>query len=56
MILMTLLTIIGILLLIAAVAVLAVGGTAFVVVFADLIVCVAFIVLVIKFLVKRRRK
>ena len=56
MILLTLLAIIGVLLLIAAVAVLAVGGTTFIVVFADLIVCVAFIVLIAKVLVKRKRK
>ena len=56
MILFTLLAIIGVLLLIAAIAVLAVGGTTFVVLFADLIVCVAFIVLIVKVLIKRKRR
>lgn len=56
MILFTILTIM--LLVVAAVAVLAIGigGGAFVVVFGDLIVCVVFIALIIRCLIRRKRK
>lgn len=56
MILFTILTIM--MLIVAAVAILAIGigGGVFVVVFGDLIVCVALIALIIRHKVRRRRK
>ena len=56
MILATLLAIIAILLVVIVVAAVAIGGTAFIVVFGDVIVCIALIALLIVWLVKRKRR
>lgn len=56
MIMFTVLAIILLGLLIYGVAALCVGGVAFIAVFADLIVCAAFIYLIIRAIVKRKKK
>lgn len=56
MILLTILSIIALLLTAIAVISIAVGGTAFVLVFGDVIVCVVFIVLLIKYFHKKRKR
>ena len=55
MILFTILSIMLVMLIVTAVAVLAVGGGAFIIVFADLIVCAFVIIWIIKRLIKRRK-
>lgn len=56
MILFTLLLIIVALLLVFAFSTLIVGGTAFTIVFADVIVCIGFIVLLMKALLGKKKK
>lgn len=56
MVLFTTLALMAIICAVFAVCVLAVGGAAFVAVFADVIVCVGFIVLIMKALNKRKKK
>lgn len=56
MILLTILAIIFVILIVSGVVLLSVGGAAFMVVFADLIVCALFIGWLIKKLFKRKRK
>lgn len=56
MVLFTVLFIIALILLVLGIATLAVGGTAFIVVFGDLIICVFLIGLLIKFLFFRKKK
>ena len=55
MILFTILSIILVMLIVTAVVILGVGGGAFIIVFADLIVCVFVIIWIIKRLIKRRK-
>lgn len=55
MILFTILALIALILTILAVTILSVGGTAFIVIFGDIIVCVVLIALLIKFLAKRKK-
>ena len=55
MILFSILAIVLLLLVVISVLLLSVGGTAFIVVFGDLIVCALFIGLLIKFLFKRKK-
>ena len=55
---MILLTILALILLILAVTVIlavSLGGATFIVVFGDVIVCAVFIVLIIRFIIKRKR-
>ena len=55
---MVLLTILALILLILAVTVIlavSLGGATFIVVFGDVIVCAVFIVLIIRFIIKRKR-
>ena len=55
---MSLLTILALILLILAVTVIlavSLGGATFIVVFGDVIVCAVFIVLIIRFIIKRKR-
>ena len=54
MILFTILAIIFLALIAIAILVISVGGTAFIVVFGDLIVCAALIGLLMRFLIKRK--
>ena len=56
MILFTILAITCIIAMIISVIILATGGAAFIVVFADVIVCLIFIGLIIKSLFKRKKK
>lgn len=56
MILLTILTIMALLLLAIAIVTLSVGGVAFIAVFGDLIVCVVFIALIIRFVIRRKSK
>ena len=56
MILFTILFIILAILVVLAIAVLSVGGAAAIIIFSDLIVCIGLIVLIIRFLIKKRRK
>lgn len=56
MVLFTVLFIIALILLMLGIATLAVGGTAFIVVFGDIIVCVFLIVWLIKILFFRKKK
>ena len=55
MILFTILSIMLVMLIVTAVVVLAVGGGAFIIVFADLIVCAFVTIWIIKRLIKRRK-
>ena len=55
MILLTILAIVLVLTIITAVIILGVGGGAFIIVFADLIVCALFIGWIIKRLIKRKK-
>lgn len=55
MILLTILAIIATILAAIAFSALVVGGTAFVIIFGDIIVCVVFIVLLIRWLFKRKK-
>lgn len=55
MILLTILAIALVLTLITAVIILGVGGGAFIIVFADLIVCASVIIWIIKHLIKRKK-
>ena len=55
MILLTLLLIILAVLIVAAVLLIGVGGGVFTVIFADVIVCIAIIVWLIRFFMKRRK-
>lgn len=55
MILLTILAIVLALTLITAVIILGVGGGAFIIVFADLIVCALVIIWIIKHLIKRKK-
>ena len=55
MILFTILSIVLVMLIVTAVVVLGVGGGAFIIVFADLIVCVFVIIWIIRRLIKRRK-
>lgn len=55
---MVLLTILALILLILAVTVIlavSLGGATFIIVFGDVIVCAVFIVLIIRFIIKRKR-
>lgn len=55
---MVLLTILALILLILAVTVIlavSLGGSMFIIVFGDVIVCAVFIVLIIRFIIKRKR-
>lgn len=56
MILFSILAIILAILTVIAVAVLAIGGAASIVIFGDLIVCIALIVILMRFIIKRKRK
>ena len=56
MILLTILAIIVAILLAIAIITISVGGAAFIVVFGDLIVCVVFIALIIRFMIRRKSK
>lgn len=56
MILFAILAIIALIVLIVAIALISVGGAGFIVIFGDLIVCVAIIVFIIKLLSKRRKR
>lgn len=56
MILFAILTIILLILAVVAIVAISIGGAAFIVIFGDLIVCIAIIVLIIRFLIKRRNK
>lgn len=56
MILLAILAIIAILTVGIIVAFVSIGGTVFLFVFGDLIVCVALIVLLIRFIIKRKKK
>lgn len=56
MILFTVLLVMLLLLAAFAVILLSVGGTAFVIVFGDVIVCIALIVWLIRFLVKKKKE
>ena len=56
MILFTILAIILILLVLFIVGVLSVGGATLTILFSDVIVCIVFIVLIMKWLIKRKRK
>lgn len=56
MILLTILALMLVMLIGIAVIFISVGGTVFTVIFADVFVCIGFIVLVIRFLIKRKRK
>ena len=55
MILITILTLILVILIAAAIAMVAIGGGMFVILFADIIVCALFIGWLIKRLIKRRK-
>lgn len=55
MVLFTILLIMAVLLFIAGLIIVSVGGTAFIIVFADVIVCVGFIVLIMRYLIKRKK-
>lgn len=55
MIMFTILAILMLGLLVYGIAALAVGGVAFIAVFADVIVCAGFIYLIIRWLVKRKK-
>ena len=55
MILFTILSIMLVMLIVTAVVILGVGGGAFIIVFADLIVCAFVIIWIIKRLIKRRK-
>ncbi len=55
MILFTILCVIALMLLITSVFLLSVGGTAFIIVFGDLIICVVFVVLILKAMLKKKR-
>lgn len=56
MILATILAIVAITLAIIMIGAVVIGGTAFIVIFGDLIVCIAIIAAIIYWLVKRRKK
>ena len=56
MILFTILTIILGILLVAAIGTIAVGGGAFIMIFSDLIVCIAIIILIMKLIFGRKKK
>lgn len=56
MILFTILTVILGILLVAAIAAIAIGGGAFIVIFSDLIVCIAIIVLFMKLIFGRKKR
>lgn len=56
MILFSILAIILAILIVIAVAVLAIGGAAGIVIFGDLIVCIALIVLIMRFIIRRKKK
>ena len=55
MVLFTILLIMAVLLFIAGVIIITLGGTAFIIVFADVIVCVGFIVLIMRYLKNRKK-
>lgn len=55
MILFTILTLMALILIGVVIAAVASAGAAFILVFADVIVCIAFIILILRFLIKRRR-
>lgn len=56
MILFTILLTILIILVVITVSAIAIGGSAFIVIFGDVIVCIVFIVLIMKWLLKRRNR
>ena len=56
MILFTILALIALMLTLITVALISIGGTTFIMVFGDLIVCVVFIVLLMKLIFKKRKK
>ena len=56
MILATILTIVLVLLAIIVITAVAIGGTAFIIIFGDVIVCIAIIAGIILWLVKRKKK
>lgn len=56
MILLTILAIILAILIVVAIAVLSLGGALATVIFGDLIVCIAIIALIMRFIVKRKKK
>ena len=55
MILFCILMIIALILAIITIAAVSVGGAAFIIVFGDVIVCIALIILLIRFLAKRKK-
>lgn len=55
MILATILAIVAVILIVFAVLVITIGGSAFIIVFADVLVCAAIIVWIIKAILKRKR-
>lgn len=55
MILFSILLLILLLLIVITVVAITVGGAGFIIIFGDVIVCIAFIVLILKFLWKRRK-
>lgn len=56
MILFTILAIMAFMLLTATILTIAVGGAAFIIIFADVIVCIAIIVFIMKRLIGRKKK
>lgn len=56
MVLFTILLLTLTLLTVLTVAVISVGGAAFIVIFGDVIVCIVFIVFIMKWLLKRKKK
>ena len=56
MIIFTILAIMAVMSIISAVLILSVGGAAFIIIFGDVIVCVAIIIWILKRLFKRKKK
>ena len=56
MILFTILLLITIILTVVAIALITIGGSAFIIIFGDLIVCIAILVFIMKAITKKKRK
>lgn len=56
MILFTILLLITIILTVVAITLITVGGSAFIIIFGDLIVCIAILVFIMKAITKKKRK
>ena len=56
MILFTILTLILLILTVITLAAIAIGGAGFIIIFGDVIVCIVFITMLIRFLAKRKKK